>query len=458
MKNHKTPKQATSTELPQTQSQLIELIRSAGDKRAGTEGCEWLSGVVDQYLNQKCGKKENTLEHKNCFVSDGEGTVETEDSGCACSGSSGSGHASKVDLIVLIDSSGSMYNPRNNHWVKVSEAVPKGIAIALDRCGIQANVKYLYVDRVLKSTPPGSELPTSTPPVPNTVFNQSHETYLMGLGITGPFEGGDSGDYQGEEGAEAVMDLAKHNKWIPNACRAILYISDESFATANNTLPSGSALATQAASVANIYNVTVFTHYIGTNSTEANEFQSLATLTGGISRIEMNEPGGVSNISVDDYVELLSNVICNGCGSKCKEVEFPIVKPCISISWGDSKCDCLETDDVEVLCITVCNCYSNLTFSDFSIEAIIVTDSSGNPVPSLPDGTPSVQILPVGPLCFGDIPPCKDGKAGCVSREVVLWTRGAKGGHYQLSLFGVCYDITNHYGYAECFALNLCQD
>ncbi len=436
MKNHKTPKQESPTEAPTTQSQLIELIKSAENKRAGTEGCEWLSGGVDRYLNQKCGKKENTLEHQNCVVSDGEGTVETGDSGCACSGSSGSGHAAKVDLIVLIDTSISMRSVAK----LVSDAASDAIKQAGSTCETDLQVTYLGVD--------GTWLGTN--------FTTSHRTYLAGLTTATLSTDNPVGQYDPEEGANAIEDLSKYAGWRKGACRAIFYISDEeldSFSplgdVANELAATNAAIA-----AANLNNVTVFAHHLTYQNRGASviaNYNSLCSSTGGSAFFSATP-------TAEEYVNLLSKVICSACGSKCKEAEFPIIKPCISISWGDSKCDCLETDDVEVLCITVCNCYSNLTFSDLSIEAIIVTNSSGNPVPSLPDGTPSVQILPVGPLCFGDIPPCKDGKAGCVSREVVLWTRGAKGGHYQLSLFGVCYDITNHYGYAECFDLTLCQD
>lgn len=79
------------------------------------------------------------------------------------------------------------------------------------------------------------------------------------------------------------------------------------------------------------------------------------------------------------------------CQCDCVEISLPHVQPCISVAWGDSPCDCLETDEVEVACITVCNCYSNVTFNDLSIGQIFVTDLAGNTVPNLPDGTPSIQ-------------------------------------------------------------------
>jgi hypothetical protein len=147
----------------------------------------------------------------------------------------------------------------------------------------------------------------------------------------------------------------------------------------------------------------------------------------------------------------------HGCG--CKPVRMPKIEPCISVAWGDSKCDCMETDDVEVMCITICNCYSNVTFSDLSIGQIRITDMAGKPVPTLPDGTPSVQVFPSGPICFGDIGPCSErsGKS-CVSRELVVYTRGAIGKDYKLSFEGVCFAVKHHFQTEQCFVLTLCKD
>jgi hypothetical protein len=147
------------------------------------------------------------------------------------------------------------------------------------------------------------------------------------------------------------------------------------------------------------------------------------------------------------------------CECHCREADFPELKPCISVAWGDSPCDCMESDDVEVLCVTVCNCYSNVSFTNFSIAQIVVTDMQGNPVPQLPDGTFSVQVIPSGPICFGDIGPClDDDHPTCVSRELVLYTRGAVGQEYRLSMNGVCFEVCHQYQSEACFVLAVCQD
>ncbi len=146
--------------------------------------------------------------------------------------------------------------------------------------------------------------------------------------------------------------------------------------------------------------------------------------------------------------------------TSCYEAKLPELAPEIKISWGDSNCDCLETNDLEVACISVRNIFSNVTFKDFKIGRIRIVDSTGKPVPPLPDGSPSVQIVPVGPHCFGDIGPCnsKPRANSCVSREFVIRTRGAKDGKYRLLLDGICYCVSHNYELKECFEVGLCKD
>ena len=147
------------------------------------------------------------------------------------------------------------------------------------------------------------------------------------------------------------------------------------------------------------------------------------------------------------------------CHCDCVTLRLPDIKPCISVAWGDSKCDCIETDDVEVFCITVCNCYSNVTFNDLVIGQVRITDTAGNPVPNLPDGTPSIRVIPSGPICFGDIGPCRGkNQPTCVSRELLFYTRGAIGKDYRLSLDGVCFSVCHQLQTKQCFIATLCQD
>lgn len=142
----------------------------------------------------------------------------------------------------------------------------------------------------------------------------------------------------------------------------------------------------------------------------------------------------------------------------CTETRIPDLRPCVNVYWGDSRCDCLESDDTEVLCITVCNCYSNVTFSNLTIGYVLVTDANGNGVDTLPDGSPAVDIRPLGPICFGDLPPCRDGQPSCVSREVVLIARGARAGGYQVRVGAICFSATFGYDAERCFRFDICKD
>lgn len=58
------------------------------------------------------------------------------------------------------------------------------------------------------------------------------------------------------------------------------------------------------------------------------------------------------------------------------------------------------------------------------------------PLPMLPNGDPSIELVPVGPYCFDDIAPCT-----CVTRELVLRRRGAPGGPCRIRVRGICFDV-----------------
>lgn len=397
--------------------------------------CDLIQDAVDGVLKERCSKKKNHLEH----CKEGE-------SNCPCAGGGGAGHA-VTDLVVLIDRSGSMSSAATT----VSNAAASAIGKAKEKCPSDLRVVWLAVDSAKPGTTGGA-----AGGWPGTNFTQSHEQYLTSIGASGPFFGDAAPPVANpnEQGADAIADVARFFDWRKGACRAIFYISDTNLDADWTHAADDTAATTNAVTQATANDVTVFAHFIAPFQTDnaaatQQDYQDLCDQTGGQLY--------VGAVDADKYVDLLTNAICNACGG-CKKVPQPDLKPCISVSWGDSKCDCMETDDVEALCITVCNCYSNITFSNFAINLVYVTDANGGPVPALPDGTPSVEVTPLGPLCFGDIGPCKENEPTCVSRQVVLQTRGAKGGTYQLHLLGICYDVCFHYLAADCFRLELCPD
>lgn len=138
---------------------------------------------------------------------------------------------------------------------------------------------------------------------------------------------------------------------------------------------------------------------------------------------------------------------------RCEPLEMPAVVPQTFIRWGDSACDCIESDDTEVMQLTVCNPYSNVTLSNLVVHELAVVDANGSPVPLLPDGTPSIELVPAGPHCFDDIAPC-----ACVTREFMVRLRGALSGPYRILVRGICFDACFHGDEEACFSFEVCKD
>lgn len=402
----------------------IQTIQKDAEKHAKTslnktERCAAIHQNVNEFLAER--QKEKPFSLDPCKEGDG---------GCPCSTPT-SGTTAKVDLVVLIDTSGSM----GQKGAAISAVADAAIEEAMKKCPTDLRVEWLGLRN----------------PFPGTKFTQSHRAYLAGLNLS-PAPVLFSID-QSEEGADSSADIAQYFDWREGACRAIFYISDEPLDLGAPQNAADDAATANAIAVCNANNVTVFTHLVQgghhTDPATIANYTDLATQTNGKETI-----GGLGDEA--QYRDLLQDVICNACGG-CKEVEWPDIHPCISVTWGDGKCDSLETNDLEVLSISVCNCYSNVTFRDFEIGYLWVSDKNGKPVATLPDGTNSVEALPPGPICFGDIGPCKDGEASCVTREFVLSACSAKQGEYQLRIGGICYHVCKDYLTDACFKLELCK-
>jgi len=138
---------------------------------------------------------------------------------------------------------------------------------------------------------------------------------------------------------------------------------------------------------------------------------------------------------------------------KVEPLNIPRIEPWVTISWGDSKCDCIESDDTEIMYLTVCNPYSNLTLSNVSIQQVIVVDGDGKAVAKLPNGDPCIELVPLGPYYFGDILP-----GSCISRQFLMRLRGALGGKHRILLRGICFDACVHGDNDGCFAFDVCKD
>jgi hypothetical protein len=422
----------------------VAVIHDLAVRRRPT--CERLEQAIDEYLHDQWGKKHNRLPH--C-----DDSHET----CPCGRPPGDAIKKEVDLVILLDSSGSM----SGAALAVSNAAEEALAAAAKECPSDLRAAFLVVDgaKPIAAGSPGANPPGDlgdiTLILAGTPFKQSHQQYLEGIGSTGPFKQDEAqpvGDptYPGEEGADAIADLCNFYDWRPDACRAIFYVSDTKL-DGYSAFDAAAAANAQAAASAN--GVVLFAHHIGPASPITPEIQNYFDMC--------NPTGGsvyLGPVDVEKYKVLLREAVCKACGSECKQLKLPTIEPCVSIVWGDSDCDCFETDDVETAIVTICNCYSNVAFTDVHIAYFTVTLFDGSPVPLLPDGTPSVSIHPVGPVCFGDIGPCRPGAVNCVSREIVIRTRGAKSGPYKLLVRGICYQVVLSRQHEECFRLTLCAD
>jgi len=404
--------------------------------------CDRIEAALNDHLQEEKDGKYNTLSH--CDAEHGD---------CSCGRPKGTA-GKKVDLIVLIDSSGSMGTAAK----AVVDASKDAVAAAAKECPSDLRVAWFTVDGSKTGANAAGNLGDITPQLAGTNFTQTHQQYLDSIGSTGPFQQDaaqptGNATYPGEEGADAIADLCNFYDWRKSACKAIFYVSD----TALDGLDHDAvdiAASTSAANAATTNGVVLFAHKIDpgwpTGAAVNLSYTNMCSATGGSAYI--------GPVDTNKYKELLKDAICKACGAECKEADLPKIEPCVSIAWGDSDCDCFETDDVETAMISVCNCYSNVSFRNVHISYLLVTMPDGSPVPVLPDGTPSVQIIPIGPICFGDIGPCKEGAVNCVSREIVIRTRGAKSGKYQIQVGGICYEIVLSQMSRECLELTLCQD
>lgn len=405
------------------QDQLLKTLQKNKDN--AEKRCEDFTKELNAYLKNLHAQKHNKLE--SCL----------KEKDCGCGGHShGAGGLQKVDLVILIDTSGSMS--------VVGQTISTAAETALKDIDCPTDLRLTWLG--IGATFPGTE------------FKQTSRDYLLSFGtctsLTTPDPGASSSNPEREEGARTIIDLCNCFDWREDACRSIFYISDEPIhrGTPYDAADDTETLNAIAAAKAN--DVTVFAHYIKNASpTPTGDEQNYIDIC--------QESGGKEFIDADtsetQYVNLLNLAICKACGS-CKTADWSEIKPCISIAWGDSDCDCMETDDLEVLSISVCNCYDNVRFENFTIGYLYVVDKDGNKVPNLPDGTPSVEILPLGPICFGTIEPCVDDQPTCVSRQIVLRTRGAKSGKYKLMMGNICYKAAYAFSEENCFEFELCKD
>ena len=134
------------------------------ERRNDTEYCQWIEEAVNDFVAKGCNTKSHKLD--NCEDETG--------SGCDCSGAS----SGLVDLVLLIDSSGSM----STKAAAVNAAAEAAIENAKSECGADPRITWLFVDGARPGSSPGHALGSGA-----GNFTQSHQEYLEGIGATGPF-------------------------------------------------------------------------------------------------------------------------------------------------------------------------------------------------------------------------------------------------------------------------------
>ncbi len=109
----------------------------------------------------------------------------------------------------------------------------------------------------------------------------------------------------------------------------------------------------------------------------------------------------------------------------CSVLEVPELKPSFYLHWGDSSRDIFESHDDEVLYITACNNYHNVTFKDLTILQVTITPEPG----VLSNGEKEMSLVPDRLICFDTLKGCS-----CASREFTMLLRGVKPQKYTIEV------------------------
>jgi hypothetical protein len=399
-------------------------LHARPDLKEATIGqlCELLNSVANQKLTEDCTAKEFSVE--SMFR--------------PCVGGGGDA-AKKVDLVVVIDTSGSM----SGEAVSLSGAADAAIEAAKKSCPSDLRVSWLGIEGTFS----------------DTKFDTKLRDYLHSLGVADSVILGrrieDIGMAAQEDGARAIQDICNHFDWRSGASRAIFFLGDEPLEGGEPQTAEDKIKADEAVATANSKNVTIFT-YAGsgieyfvdstTGITAVDEYSRIASATGGVSYSY-----GAGDIG--EFQQVLQEIICASVNAGCSPVRLPEIRPCFTLRWGGGPGDRIETDDVEVLCLTASNPYTNVILKNVT-AFIIVMSSTGLPE-KLPDGTPSVSIKPYSMICLGDLPPCGvSDLPSTVSREIVLISRGAKEDTYYVFVV-YCYSVEFSMAFGSVFPIEI---
>lgn len=210
----------------------------------------------------------------------------------------GNGKKPMVDLVILIDTSGSMSTIASS----VSNEAASAISDALKNCDSDLRITYLGLDGGFW---------------PGTNFTTDSRTYLQSLygspitfAADRPFKG-----YIAEQGANGIEDISKYFDWRPGACRAIFYISDEEL---DSILPIGDIANEDAETNAAIVEakknkVAVFANYLtyqGRGPSILQNYTDLTSMTGGVLFTTSLSTLPTNYYSIN---KVFDDIVCNAC-------------------------------------------------------------------------------------------------------------------------------------------------
>ncbi len=185
----------------------------------------------------------------------------------------------------------------------------------------------------------------------------------------------------------------------------------------------------------------IFSQWYGFGRVDAKAATTLAENMIACSDIKDNASSHLMQLAINKHNHIKSSKNCTDFEiyshrekypKGCKQIRIPQLNPCFYLHWGDSKQDIIETEDFEVVVLSVCNPFDNVSFQNLIISGIKITHADGSPVEVLPDKTPSALIIPSKLITFCSISPCS-----CSHIELVIKTSGAIKGPYKVK-FNYC--------------------
>ncbi|XWR67341.1 hypothetical protein AHYW_000423 [Providencia manganoxydans] len=213
-----------------------------------------------------------------------------------------------LDLVVVIDTSGSMSDEASDLSKQIDAAIEKASA----NCPSRLRATFLGIEGTWAGTK----------------FDQSASEYLIKLGVNErdlqarlPFRESDGRDHAGnkEDLCRAVIDISKHFDWRDDARRAIFVLGDEGMEGGGGILTRAAiAKNNEAISVAQEAGVKVYT-YQGTpddSPTNLDRFPTLAdrdNVTREYERLAKETDGRayIYTTGIANFVLVLEEVLCD---------------------------------------------------------------------------------------------------------------------------------------------------